>query len=174
MRAIKTQNSVLLFGTSRAFGFTPLVFHHERMFLWGRKHVYREKPLVFVYLEAVSCLTVLKNYPKSRTNAKELILRSISVLFSALIPLLVDFCWENFGQMYQDLGTMSRSFCFHRHLRAAHSLHLISLDILHQCYLHLLYSKHTTTFYSILREEPVQKAVKMKTFLLISHSALDR
>lgn len=168
------QNSVLLFGTSRAFGFTPLVFHHERMFLWGRKHVYREKPLVFVYLEAVSCLTVLKNYPKSRTNAKELILRSISVLFSALIPLLVDFCWENFGQMYQDLGTMSRSFCFHRHLRAAHSLHLISLDILHQCYLHLLYSKHTTTFYSILREEPVQKAVKMKTFLLISHSALDR
>lgn len=53
--------------------------------------MYREKPLVFVYLEAVSCLTVLKNYPKSRTNAKELILRSISALFSALIPLLVDF-----------------------------------------------------------------------------------
>lgn len=52
--------------------------------------MYREKPLVFVYLEAVSCLTVLKNYPKSRTNAKELILRSISALFSALIPLLVD------------------------------------------------------------------------------------
>lgn len=42
--------------------------------------MYREMPLVFVYLEAVPRLPILKNYPKSFKNAKELILWSINAL----------------------------------------------------------------------------------------------
>lgn len=54
------------------------------------------------------------------------------------------------------------------------SFSLIHLDIHYQVYLHLLYLKHMTTLIQHCVQKPGERAVKMKTFLLISHSMLDR